>query len=80
MCSHGEEGLIAEKRKEQQSVQTVQNIAEEMTLQEERMHAEAADTNQIEQKPSFLSRVNKFVGKNEPAYAAERKPAKPQMQ
>lgn len=76
MCSHGEEGLIAEKRKEQQSVQTVQNIAEEMTLQEERMHAEAADTNQIEQKPSFLSRVNKFVGKNEPADAAEMKQAK----
>ena len=76
MCSHGEEGLIAEKRKEQQSVQTVQNIAEEMTLQEERMHAEAADTNQIEQKPSFLSRVNKFVGKNESADAAEMKQAK----
>lgn len=76
MCSHGEEGLIAEKRKEQQSVQTVQNIAEEMTLQEERMHAETADTNQIEQKPSFLSRVNKFVGKNEPADAAEMKQAK----
>ena len=76
MCSHGEEGLIAEKRKEQQSVQTVQSITEEMTLQEERMHAEAADTNQIEQKPSFLSRVNKFVGKNEPADAAEMKQAK----
>lgn len=76
MCSYGEEGLIAEKRKEQQSVQTVQSITEEMTLQEERMHAEAADTNQIEQKPSFLSRVNKFVGKNEPADAAEMKQAK----
>ncbi len=76
MCSHGEEGLIAEKRKEQQSVQTVQSITEEMTLQEERMHAEAADTNQIEQKPSFLSRVNKFVGKNEPVDAAEMKQAK----
>ena len=76
MCSHGEEGLIAEKRKEQQSVQTVQSITEEMTLQEERMHAEAADTNQIEQRPSFLSRVNKFVGKNEPADAAEMKQAK----
>ena len=76
MCSHGEEGLIAEKRKEQQSVQTVQSITEEMTLQEERMHAEAADTNQIEQKPSFLSRVNKFVGKNEPADAVEMKQAK----
>lgn len=76
MCSHGEEGLIAEKRKEQQSVQTVQSITEEMTLQEERMHAETADTNQIEQKPSFLSRVNKFVGKNEPADAAEMKQAK----
>ena len=76
MCSYGEEGLAAEKQKEQQLVRTVQSTVEEVTLQEERMHAEAADTNQIEQKPSFLSRVNKFVGKNEPADDTEVKQAK----
>ena len=75
MCSYGEEGLAAEKQKEQQLVRTVQSTVEEVTLQEERMHAEAADTNQIEQKPSFLSRVNKFVGKNEPADDTEVKQA-----
>lgn len=76
MCSYDEEALTAEKQKEQQTVFAVKTETEEQMLQEEQRQAETAVGNQTEQKPSFLSKINKFVGKNEPADAAEVKQAK----
>lgn len=77
MCSYGDETLApVVKQKDEQNMLATENITETETLQAVRMQENTPVVNQTEKKPSFLSKVNPFVGKNESADAAEVKQAK----